>query len=114
LIWIYLIDIELLIKEIRMPKDKKVTKKLNPMAAAMLVEVVKDIKTMIAEHKAAPVRSSYNKLTGSYGKTKNDILRAFKADMTVIELAYKALTGSSSAVFDDIKKLEPADDEQLW
>ena len=96
------------------PSKHTINKKDNPIAQAMLSEVIRDIKLMLEEHKAAPVSSSYNKLTGSYAKTKNDILRAFKADMVVQELAYKALTGSGSPIFDDIKKLEPDEDEKLW
>ena len=97
-----------------MSNNKKITKKDNPIAKALLTQVLVDIKAMLDEHKAAPVRSSYNKLTGSYAKTKNDVLRAFKADMSVQELAYKALTGSSNDIFVDIKKLEPEEDEKLW
>ena len=59
----------------------------------------------VDEHECAPSKSSYNKLTGSYARTKRDLMRDFKANIAVVEAAYNLAGGKGASIFTAIKDL---------
>ena len=42
-----------------------------------------------SEYTIAPVRSSYNRLSGAYAKTKNDLVKAFKLNYAMVQARYQ-------------------------
>ena len=69
------------------------------------VELLTNIRNA---HKDAPSRSSYNRLTGSYAKTKKDLVRDFKANWAMNQACYEVEANATDKVMDvDIDKLVP-------
>tara|TARA_R100000152_G_C6553033_1_gene26816 strand:- start:194 stop:511 length:318 start_codon:yes stop_codon:yes gene_type:complete len=64
-------------------------------------------------HEAAPSKSSYNKLTGSYARTKRDLMRDFKNNIAMVEAAYKLSGGKGDSIFDAIKDLPEPDEGNI-
>ena len=64
-------------------------------------------------HEAAPSKSNYNKLTGSYARTKRDLMRDFKNNIAVVEACYKLSGGTGDSVFDAIKDLPSSDEGNI-
>ena len=64
-------------------------------------------------HEAAPSKSSYNKLTGSYARTKRDLMRDFKNNIAVVEAAYKLSGGKGESIFDAIKDLPDSEEGNI-
>ena len=71
-------------------------------------EAVSLLNAFRNDHKNAPSRSSYNRLTGAYAKTKKDLTRDFKANWSMHQACYEVESGSTDKVMDiDIDSVVP-------
>ena len=71
-------------------------------------EAVEMLTTFRKSHANAPSRSSYNRLTGSYAKTKKDLVRDFKANWAMNQACYEVEANATDKVMDvDIDKRVP-------
>ena len=71
-------------------------------------EAVGMLRTFKDDYNNAPTRSSYSKLTGSYGTTKNDLLRDFKANWAMNQACYEVEANATDKVMDiDIDAIVP-------
>ena len=59
--------------------------------------------TFYLESKKAPMRSKYNKLTGSYGQTKNEIMKACTANIAALNMLAESRNLEAVHDFEDEK-----------
>ena len=84
-----------------------ITKKYQESAIVLLNEFREAYNT-------APSKSSYSKLTGSYAKTKNDLLRDFKANWAMHQACYEVESGSNKKLMEiklpEVEDVNPLSD----
>ena len=81
-------------------------KATDSIATTIEKKVAVRMMQMLDDVERLPIRSSYNKLTSSYGRCQRDVIAEFKSCAKTANDVYKSLTKESMDIWDKVKELD--------